>query len=450
MGWVPWAALVVVVGVALGVGSSQGGPPATAAQRADAVDGLVRCPSCDGISVADSSASTAVAIRRVVAARVHAGQTDAQIDAFLVSRYGPGILLRPPVHGWTAWVWLAPPAVLAGGVVGLVTVLWRRRSRAPTPVSADDRVLVQRALAERAGSGPGRVKGGAGSVTRAELDDERSFLLDSLEDLERERAAGDLSDADYQVLRDRYTRRAAEVLRALDGGDDAGCDSTEPGPAAPRAGWRADAGSEVVTPPPPRRRRRTLVGVGVLAVVAASAVAAVAAVAGTRLPGQTATGSVSLSRAAQLRQTLAQAETLEAQGNAAGAVRLYDEVLASDPTQPEALAESGWLDYEAGAAAHDATVLEKAQQLEQEAQRAAPGAYAPRLYLGSMLLAEGDDTGAVAQYRHFLADGPPQDEVRVAASFIDEAFRRAHQPVPVLPGATTATTTPATTAPTAG
>ncbi len=86
---------------------------------------------------------------------MRAGQTDAQIDSFLVSRYGPGILLRPPVHGWTAWVWLAPPAVLAGAVVGLVAVLWRRRSRAPAPVSADDRALVQRALAERAGAGRG-------------------------------------------------------------------------------------------------------------------------------------------------------------------------------------------------------------------------------------------------------------------------------------------------------
>ncbi len=148
-------ALVVVVGVALGVGSSHGGPPATPAQRATSIDALVRCPSCDGISVEDSSASTAVAIRQAVAARIRAGQTDAQIDAFLVSRYGPDILLRPPVQGWTAWLWLLPPAVLVAAAVGVVTVLWRRRGRAPAPVSADDRALVQRALAERGAAGRG-------------------------------------------------------------------------------------------------------------------------------------------------------------------------------------------------------------------------------------------------------------------------------------------------------
>ncbi len=151
--WLPMAALVVVVVVALGVGASRGGAAPTPAQRVDAIDALVRCPSCDGISVADSSASTAVAISHAVAARVRAGQSDSQIDSFLVSRYGPGILLRPPVQGWTAWVWVLPPVALAVAVAGLVTVLWRRRSRTRAPVSVEDRALVREALAERSALG---------------------------------------------------------------------------------------------------------------------------------------------------------------------------------------------------------------------------------------------------------------------------------------------------------
>ena len=152
-GWVRWAALVVVVGAALSVGASRGGAPTTEKQRADAIDALVRCPSCDGISVLDSSASTAVAIRELVAQRVAAGQSAGQIDAFLVSRYGPSILLRPPARGWTAWVWILPPVGLALAVAGLVTVLWRRRRRRDSvSVSNEDRALVRRALAERSGA----------------------------------------------------------------------------------------------------------------------------------------------------------------------------------------------------------------------------------------------------------------------------------------------------------
>jgi cytochrome c-type biogenesis protein CcmH len=148
-GWLLWVALVIVVAVALTVGSSRGGAPATAAQRANAIDALVLCPSCSGVSVLDSSAATAVAIRQAVATRVRAGQSESQIDAFLVSRYGPGILLRPPVRGGTAWVWLAPPVALVLAVAGLVSVLWRRRHRSTAPVSAEDRALVRRALADR-------------------------------------------------------------------------------------------------------------------------------------------------------------------------------------------------------------------------------------------------------------------------------------------------------------
>jgi len=147
--WVPWVALAIVVGVALGLGASRGGTAPTPTQRADAIDAVIRCPSCEGISVADSSASTAVAIRGAVAARVRAGESDAQIYAFLVSRYGPGILLRPPVHGWTEWVWVVPPAALAMAAAGLAVVLRRRRRRRPVPVSAEDRALVERALWER-------------------------------------------------------------------------------------------------------------------------------------------------------------------------------------------------------------------------------------------------------------------------------------------------------------
>ncbi len=279
-------------------------------------------------------------------------------------------------------------------------------------------------------------------MTRAELEDERSFLLDSLEDLERERGAGDLSEADFVVLRDRYTRRAAEVLRALETGEPPQASGPD-GPSTQMHRYREPA-APATAPAPARRRRRTLLVAGSLVVVAAVAITVVVTQTGTRLPGQTGSGSVSLSRAAQLQRTLAQAETLETSGNASGALRLFLQVLAQDPTQPEALAESGWLEFEAGVRSGDAAVLSRAQDQEQTAERAAPGAYAPHLYLGSMLLAEGNATAAVAEFRQFLADGPPASEVQLARSIITQAFGQAHQPVPPMASGspTTGTTQP--------
>ena len=52
------------------------------------------------------------------------------------------------------------------------------------------------------------------------LEEERDFLLRSLEDLERERAVGDVDEHDYVTLKDEYTVRAAMVLRELEAGLD--------------------------------------------------------------------------------------------------------------------------------------------------------------------------------------------------------------------------------------
>jgi len=168
-------------------------------------------------------------------------------------------------------------------------------------------------------------------------------------------------------------------------------------------------------------------------VVAAASVLLVTRSASSRLPGQTATGSVSLSRQQQLRRDLAQAQALEAQGNAAGALELYHQVLEKDPAQQEALAESGWLEYEAGVQAKDAKLLSQGQSDEEKAERADPSAFSSHLYLGSMLLVEGNAKGAVAQYRSFLADSPPTSVVRSAEPFVERAFKDAGLAPPPMP-----------------
>jgi cytochrome c-type biogenesis protein CcmH len=150
-----WVGLAVVLVVVLGFSVSRGGPQ-TPAQRAAALDAVLKCPSCDGISVADSSASTAAAVRQVVAARVRQGQSDQQIEQYLVSRYGPSILLRPPTTGITALVWLLPLVAAVGGVGGLGLFFWSRRRPVVVGVSAEDRALVDRALADQGPDAGGR------------------------------------------------------------------------------------------------------------------------------------------------------------------------------------------------------------------------------------------------------------------------------------------------------
>src|ERR1700683_3276827 len=123
-----WTLLGVVLVGALIIGSGAlSGPPPTASQRASAIESVIRCPSCEDLSVAQSSASTAVAVRATVTHLVAEGWTDQQIEQFLVARYGASIILDPPARGVTLAVWLLP--ILGGLAVlsALVIVMVRRQ-----------------------------------------------------------------------------------------------------------------------------------------------------------------------------------------------------------------------------------------------------------------------------------------------------------------------------------
>lgn len=130
-GWVRrwWSLLLlaVVLGAALVVGSgvTRSGP-LTPAQRAAALEAQLKCPSCEDVSVADSAAPTAVAVRQQVTRMIAEGQSDAQIDRSLVARYGETILLRPPVSGLSALVWVVPAVVGGAAILALGIFFWRR------------------------------------------------------------------------------------------------------------------------------------------------------------------------------------------------------------------------------------------------------------------------------------------------------------------------------------
>lgn len=115
-------------------------------QRAHAIATEIRCPTCRGLSAADSDAPAAQAIRDDILRRVQVGQTGGQIRAYLVSRYGTQILLRPESHGVAALVWVLPVVVLGAAVAGVALAFRRWRARPRVTVSAADEALVDQAL----------------------------------------------------------------------------------------------------------------------------------------------------------------------------------------------------------------------------------------------------------------------------------------------------------------
>ena len=165
----------------------------------------------------------------------------------------------------------------------------------------------------------------------AELEEERRFLLHSIRDIEREYEAGDVDRADFTVLRDGYVARAATVLREIEDG----------------------RSSLLPKMSPPWWRRAVVIG-ATLAVAVGLGVF-VARSAGQRLPGQSLTGgqpadavATKLSQASQVLMS-----------DSATALRLYEEVLAIEPDNVEALTYQAWLTVLGGRGAADVALSEE-------------------------------------------------------------------------------------------
>ena len=194
-----------------------------------------------------------------------------------------------------------------------------------------------------------------------------------------------------------------------------------------------DAGSVIGTGAGtgPGRRRSWWYLAGAVVAFGAALAMAVTLFATTRQPGQSATGSFAQNPTQQVEENLAQAATDENEGQVGPAARLYQSVLDQHPANEVALAQLGWLEYQTGRRGSSTSVIGDARAKLLRAIRLDPGDYAARLYLGTVLLQEdADAAGAVAQYREFLADGPPPVLVTQAAPEIRTAFRQAGLPVP--------------------
>ena len=141
-----WGLLGLVLVGALAVGSGGRSGPPTEDQRVQRISSVVRCPTCRGLSAAQSDAPPAEAIREEVRRRVQAGETDAEVKGYLVSRYGEDILLQPKAEGVGLVVWALPLIGVTVAVGGLVLVLRKRRMQPGTKVSDADKALVEEAL----------------------------------------------------------------------------------------------------------------------------------------------------------------------------------------------------------------------------------------------------------------------------------------------------------------
>jgi tetratricopeptide (TPR) repeat protein len=216
----------------------------------------------------------------------------------------------------------------------------------------------------------------------AALEEERDFLLRSLDDLARERDAGDIDDEDHRALTDDYTARAAAVIRAI-----------ERGSAAP-----------VASPSPTSRRTRLL---------AAAAVALVAVVAGVvvvQSSGRRGTSGLTGRDVAAASSRVDDCVQLEQEGDADAALECYSEIVEAVPGNVAALTSRGWLQVREFDVADGIEDLDAAIALD-------PRATAPYVFRASARSRNGDPAGAVADLADFYANDPAEEERALADRF---------------------------------
>jgi tetratricopeptide (TPR) repeat protein len=224
----------------------------------------------------------------------------------------------------------------------------------------------------------------------AALGDQRDFLLRSLGDLEREHDAGDVDDHDYETLRDDYTARAAQTIRALE--------SHHARVAAARR---------------PRSWRRLA---GTVAVVAAFAVLAgvlVANASGRREAGDALTGEIRQSTRIQLAAAL----SLASEQRYDEAIDIYDEVLAEQPAHVEALTYKGWYQFLSGDSAGIDTLI--------EATEADPDFPDTHAFLAVILERAGRTDAALLELDRLEALDPPPQMTQLVAGLRERLESRA-------------------------
>jgi len=99
--------------------------------RAREVSKALRCVVCQNETIDDSSAELAKDMRILVRERITKGDSNEQVLAYMVQRYGDFVLLKPRMTAETIALWFGPLIVLViGGVMAA------RRLRKPAAITA--------------------------------------------------------------------------------------------------------------------------------------------------------------------------------------------------------------------------------------------------------------------------------------------------------------------------
>ena len=162
-------------------------------------------------------------------------------------------------------------------------------------------------------------------------------------------------------------------------------------------------------------------------------------------PGQPLSGSISQSAQQQIEQQLDEALQANNRGDVGTALNLYDQVLSEDPSDPNALAYAGYLQWNIGSKSHVSNLVKIGRAEIEKAVHISPSNPEGHLFYG-LVLANQDhnDAGAVEQFNDYLADGPPVAQTSKVSADVAPSYQAVGQPLPPAFGTSSPSTTTTT------
>jgi cytochrome c-type biogenesis protein CcmH len=152
---IAWAGLLAIVVVLIVIGAPRRATSGASEDRVYEIASQLKCPACEGESVAGSQIAIADDMRDKIRELARQGRSDDEIYTYFADRYDERVLLNPSGSGLTGVVWIVPVVVGVLGAVGVGALFARARrlrSAAAHEVDPDDLALVDAARAERSAS----------------------------------------------------------------------------------------------------------------------------------------------------------------------------------------------------------------------------------------------------------------------------------------------------------
>ena len=113
-------------------------PESAVNELAKEIDTKLRCPVCQGVSIADSPSGMATKMREQVRDLVTKGYSEEQIISYFERSYGEFVRLEPPLRGLNVMLWILPGVVLLGGAWFVFRKANQPLAAAATPGSAPE------------------------------------------------------------------------------------------------------------------------------------------------------------------------------------------------------------------------------------------------------------------------------------------------------------------------